>query len=85
MHNTIPVGKQSFQHPGLGNCQDRRKKLNATKFSDILNENSGPQTFQQDNDPEHTAETVQEWLREDSVNVLEWPNQSLNFTQIKKL
>ncbi len=50
-----PSGKQSFQQPGLGNCQDR-------KISDILNENSGPQTFQQDNDPEHTAGTVQEWL-----------------------
>ena len=31
-------------------------------------------TFQQDNDPQHTAKTMQEWLRDMSLNVLEWPS-----------
>ena len=33
----------------------------------------------------HTAKTTHEWLREKSLNVLEWPSQSLYLNPIKRL
>ena len=59
-------------------------KMNRAKYREILEapEHSGPQTsdFQHDND---TAKTTQEWLRDKSLNVPEWPSQSLDLNPIK--
>jgi hypothetical protein len=42
-------------------------------------------TFQQENDRKHTAKTKQEWLNEKSLNILEWPIQSLGLNPNKLL
>ena len=41
-------------------------------------------TIQQDNDPKHMAKTKQKWLRDDSVNVLEWPRLEPNQTSLEE-
>ena len=67
--------------------------MNGAKYSKILDENllQGTQelrlgrrfTFQLNNDPKHTANTMQEWLQDKSLNVLRWPSQSPDLNPIE--
>ena len=60
--------------------------MNGAKYSAIVDENLLQSAqylrlgrrfpVQQDNNPKHTAKTTKEWLRDKSLNVLEWPSQS---------
>ncbi|CDR16134.1 unnamed protein product [Oncorhynchus mykiss] len=84
-----------FSAAGTGRLDRIEAKMNGAKFKEILDENLlqsaqdlrlGQRiTFQQDNDPKHTAKTTQEWLWYKHLNVLEWPSQSLDFNPIKHL
>uniref|UniRef100_A0AAZ3RZD4 Transposase n=1 Tax=Oncorhynchus tshawytscha TaxID=74940 RepID=A0AAZ3RZD4_ONCTS len=67
-----------FSEAGTGRLVRIEAKMNRAKYREILDENLlqsaqglrlGQRfTFQQDNDPKHTAKTTQEWLRDKSLS-----------------
>ncbi|KAK3572521.1 hypothetical protein QTP86_034309 [Hemibagrus guttatus] len=70
-----------FSAAGTGRLVRMEGKMNSAMYRDILDENLLQSALdlglgrwvilQQDNDPKHTAKITKEWLRDNSVNVLE--------------
>ncbi len=65
--------------------EDRSSRMNSEVYRDILSAQIQPNTakligrhfiVQMDNDPKHTAKTIQEFLKVKKWNILQWPSQS---------
>jgi len=71
---------------------NKNDTVNAERYIDILNSKlkrsmiiAGTTTFQQDSAPCHTAKTVQKWLSDNQIRVLDWPGNSPDLNPIENL
>ena len=85
----------SFSSAGTGKLVRIEGMMDGTKYSEILEGNLFQSsrdlrlgrrfTFQQNNDPKHTAKATLEWFKGKHLNVLEWPSQSPDLNPIENL
>ena len=84
-----------FSAAGTGKLVRVEGRMDGAKYRDILEQNLFQSacdlrlgrrfTFQQDNDPKHTAKATLEWFKGKHLNVLEWPSQSPDLNPIENL
>ena len=77
---------------GTGILVRIKGKMNSKKYRAILDDllqstqdlRLGQRlTFQQDHNPKNTVKTMQEWLQDKSLNVIEWPSRSTDLNPIE--
>lgn len=84
-----------FAKNGVGNLDFIPTTMTKEVYIDLLNRNLKESarklgltrsfTFQQDNDPKHTAKVVQQWFQQQHIKVMDWPAQSPDLNPIENL